>query len=139
MLSPTASIIIMLNLVLMTYSALDSPAVWDFVVDPYTVKGIMDFKPFLDKKICAENESDTLCTEDLAAALKKGDEIVKSDDSLRKGCDFDNNLKQKVCWIRKVQGVAIGSWKKTVFEFQFWLDTTKNKSHCRYNYPHGDK
>uniref|UniRef100_A0A8D8V5M8 Uncharacterized protein n=1 Tax=Cacopsylla melanoneura TaxID=428564 RepID=A0A8D8V5M8_9HEMI len=119
-------------------TTLDPPDKWGFVIDPYTVKGTMNFTPFLNKTQICEDGLDSICTEDFAEALKQGNQLVHDDDSLRKGCDYDNELQRKVCWIRKMQGGPIGQMKQTKFELQFWYDHKVNKSKCRYNYPHGD-
>uniref|UniRef100_A0A8D8Z1Q7 Uncharacterized protein n=1 Tax=Cacopsylla melanoneura TaxID=428564 RepID=A0A8D8Z1Q7_9HEMI len=116
-------------------STLDSPESWSFNVDPYTVTGIMDFSPFLNITIC-EQGKEKICTEDFARELKKGNQLVKNRDSLRKGCDFDTGLNQTVCWIRKkVWSPVDGTGKSTVFELQFWRDTKLNRCKCRYTYP----
>uniref|UniRef100_A0A8D9AE77 Transmembrane protein n=1 Tax=Cacopsylla melanoneura TaxID=428564 RepID=A0A8D9AE77_9HEMI len=132
-----SSITSMLTFVLlMTFLPLIStfPSNWNMNVDPSTLPEIMDFTPFLGKEICQDGGDDTVCTVAFAAALKKGNHLVKHDDSLRKSCEFDESLNKKVCYIRKKEGIS----KKTVFELEFWFDTATQKSKLRYNWqePH---
>uniref|UniRef100_A0A8D9DYR5 Uncharacterized protein n=1 Tax=Cacopsylla melanoneura TaxID=428564 RepID=A0A8D9DYR5_9HEMI len=144
MLPPKPSITVLLNFALLVTflslcSTLTSPSEnggWNYVVDPYVVQGIMNFTPFLGMRICENGTPVKRCTEDFAAALKKGNTLVKKDDALRKGCDYDDYLQRKVCWIRKLSGSAIPSMRRTKFELQFWFDHKYNRSFCRYNYPH---
>uniref|UniRef100_A0A8D8T446 Uncharacterized protein n=1 Tax=Cacopsylla melanoneura TaxID=428564 RepID=A0A8D8T446_9HEMI len=146
MLSPSPFIPLMLIFALLMMfvyrcSSLETGPYWRYNIDPSDMKdqnitSIMDFKPFLNMTKICEDGLDSKCTEDFAAALKKGNTLVKKDDALRKGCDYDDYLQRKVCWIRRVTGFFIGQMKRTKFELQFWFDHDKNRSMCRYNYPY---
>uniref|UniRef100_A0A8D8QEV5 Uncharacterized protein n=2 Tax=Cacopsylla melanoneura TaxID=428564 RepID=A0A8D8QEV5_9HEMI len=146
MLSPSPFIPLMLIFALLMMfvyrcSSLETGPYWRYNIDPSDMKdqnitSIMDFKPFLNMTKICEDGLDSKCTEDFAAALKKGNTLVKKDDALRKGCDYDDYLQRKVCWIRRVTGFFIGQMKRTKFELQFWYDHRYNRSMCRYNYPY---
>uniref|UniRef100_A0A8D8T2U5 Uncharacterized protein n=1 Tax=Cacopsylla melanoneura TaxID=428564 RepID=A0A8D8T2U5_9HEMI len=146
MLSPSPFIPLMLIFALLMMfvyrcSSLETGPYWRYNIDPSDMKdqnitSIMDFKPFLNMTKICEDGLDSKCTEDFAAALKKGNTLVKKDDALRKGCDYDDYLQRKVCWIRKLSGSAIPSMRRTKFELQFWYDHRYNRSMCRYNYPY---